>query len=365
MTTKTTQKKRLPVWKEWLYALFFALIIASLVRTFIIDAYTIPTSSMEKTLLVGDYLLVNKMSYGARIPMTPLSFPLVHNRLPFTGGKSYIESVQLPYMRFPALQNINRNDIVVFNYPRDESQPVDKRENYVKRCVALPGDTFQIINRQVYTNDNLLPAPAEGQSSYFVTTNGQSINRKSLQKLEVTEGGLRIERDNLYQYNLTDTALAKLKQFKNVVRVDEIVRDKGVYLHNEAVFPQYSDNYPWNIDNMGPIQIPQKGDTVNLTLSNLPLYRRIIQVYEGGKIAVEEETISINGQATNQYVFQMDYYFVMGDNRHNSADSRYWGFVPDNHIIGKAMMIWWSMDQDNRLSILDRIRWNRVFEWVN
>ena len=352
-------------WKEWFKIVAWAFIIAFILRLFFFEAYMIPTSSMEKTLLVGDYLFVSKANYGARLPMTPLSFPFAHHTMPFTRStKSYSEAIRLPYMRLPGFQKIKRNDIIVFNYPMEEFRPVDKRDNYIKRCVGLPGDTLEISNRTLFVNQKNAYEPENLQYEYFVRTNGNPVNQNSLAKLQITEGGLRVQSGDLYAYMLTNENAEKIKSFENVLKVEPIYRDKGIFDPHTPTFPNYKDVYPWNIDNFGPLVVPQKGDTIKLTMKNIPIYRRIINIYEDNSLSVSGEDIYINDKKTNEYIVKMDYYFMMGDNRHNSADSRFWGFVPQDHIIGKAWLIWLSLEDSNEF-FWNRIRWNRIFKFIH
>lgn len=345
--------------REWIEAIFLAIIAAIIIRTFFFEAYTIPTSSMEKSLLVGDYLFVSKINYGARLPMTPLAFPFAHNKMPFTNNvKSYSERLKLPYFRFPGFQNIERNDVVVFNFPLDIENPVDKRENYIKRCVGLPGDQFQIIDRQIVVNEQKQNFPKEGQFEYFVKTKDSHLSQDQIASLNITDGG-PIQSDTGYvgKYALTAETLQKIKALPNVISVEEIQRPKGLSLIEEPVFPEDPRHYPWNLDNYGPLPIPAAGQTVILDTANIAIYRDLIEQYEGNEIKQISTDFTINGVATNQYTFKMNYYFMMGDNRHNSLDSRFWGFVPEDHIVGKAILVFFSKEDINT-------RWERMFKWV-
>ncbi len=378
---------------EWVDAIIFAVIAATFIRMFFIEAYTIPTPSMEKSMLVGDYLFVSKTAYGPKTPNTPLSVPFVHNTLPIVGGKSYSEAIQRPYKRLAGFSDVKNNDVVVFHFPEGDtvalgfptqsyyqlardygrnrvwsdkrnfgeiiSRPVDKRENYIKRCIAIAGDELKIENGQVYVNGKPQEAFAGIQYNYVVTTNGTAINPKSLDKLHISESDRGVVSSERYLFPLTDEAAEKLRSFANVISVTKTLEDPEEWDPN--IFPSDS-KYPWNVDNYGPLKIPAKGTTVELNVDNLPLYKRIIKIYEGNDLQVEGDVIKINGEVATSYTFKMDYYWMMGDNRHNSADSRYWGFVPEDHVVGKAKFIWLSLDKDKGFP--SNIRLRRMFSVV-
>ncbi len=387
---KKKKKKPKSAIREWIDALIFAVIAATIIRTFFIEAYTIPTSSMEKSLLVGDYLFVSKINYGPRVPMTPLSFPFAHHTMPFTqNGKSYSELIKLPYWRLPGFQSIKRNDVVVFNYPMEDFRPVDKRENYIKRCVGLPGDSLEIKEMQLHVNGEIGDNPELMQYNHFVQTNGDVLSRRTLKKLDITEGEA-VHANNHYRYPLTNKTLEKVKQLEVVTNVFEEKQDKGKM--DNSVFPNNHNHmdtshqvlkvrglgtYDWNIDNYGPIVVPKEGATVQLTKENLALYKRLIQIYEGNELKMDGDKILINGQEATEYTFKLNYYFMMGDNRHRSSDSRFWGFVPEDHIVGKAVFIWLSVQNDSRIKNDRRgffakmmsgdldVRWRRIFKFVH
>ncbi len=347
--------------REWTDAIIFAVIAATLIRTFFIEAYTIPTSSMEKSLLVGDFLFVSKVSYGARIPNTPLSFPFAHHTMPFTDDtKSYLEWIKLPYYRLPGMGKIKNNDVVVFNYPMEDFRPVDKQENYIKRCVAIPGDTLQVKESTLFINNKMAEKPLKMQFRYHVVTDGSGFNSKSIQELGITEGG-PIETPGEYAMLLTAENAEKIKQFANVKSVEPYIENPKS-IDTISMYPHHA-NFPWNVDNYGPIVIPKEGATVQLTTKNIPLYARLIEVYEHNKLMVKDSTILINDVVATSYTFKMDYYFMMGDNRHNSADSRFWGFVPIDHIVGKGVFVWLSLDA-NESNLFKKIRWNRMFSFI-
>ena len=358
---KKTKKKKGEL-RSWFDAIGFAVIAATILRTFLIEAYTIPTSSMEKSMLVGDFLFVSKVAYGPRVPMTPIAFPLVHHTMPIGGGKSYSDIVKLPYHRMKGLHNIERNDCVVFNWPAENiGRPVDKKENYVKRCVGIPGDVLELKNAQLFVNS----APQEEfegmkkQWRYNVSTQGTGLNPKILyEKYDITEGGYGRNR-NEYSLTLTDNSRDALMTFPNVAKIDKNIEKQEVYA--DYIFP-HDKNYKWNVDNFGPLTIPSAGSTIDISLANISIYKDIIGRYEENKLEVINDSIYINDKLATTYTFKMNYYWMMGDNRHNSADSRFWGFVPENHIVGKALFVWMSWDTNAKG--LKKIRWNRLFRSV-
>ena len=379
---------------EWIDAIIFAVIAASFIRMFFIEAYTIPTSSMEKSLLVGDYLFVSKTAYGPKTPNTPLSFPFVHNTMPLTKGtKSYLEWIKKPYHRLKGFGKIKNDDVVVFHFPEGDtvalnvpaqsyyqlirmygrdrvwsdkrnfgdiiSRPVDKCENYIKRCVGIPGDELKIENGQLFVNGKTQEKIPGMQFKYIIRTNGTMLNPKALEKLNIAVDDREYSGEQ-YILPLTDENAEKIKQFSNVVSIEKLIDGPGNWEMN--IFPS-DKNYQWNVDNFGPITVPAKGATVQLTVDILPLYRRIISVYEGNKLEVNGSQIKINGEVAASYTFKMDYYWMMGDNRHNSADSRYWGFVPEDHVVGKAKFIWLSLDKDKGFP--SKIRIGRMFRGIH
>ncbi len=360
MVFKKSDKKKSKS-REWLDAVVFAVIAATLIRTFLIEAFTIPTPSMEKTLLVGDFLFVSKINYGPRVPITPLSFPFAHHTMPITGGKSYLEWIKLGYHRLPGFQKIKNNDIVVFNYPMEDFRPVDKKENYIKRCIAIPGDTLKIVDRQIYINSKNVPLPEQSQFRYYVKTDGSSINPKILRTLDITEGGA-LTMDGDFLLVLTAESAKKIEKLENVKKIRHLSEEEIGEIVGSDLYPN-DEHFHWTLNNYGPIYIPKKGQNISLNPSNIALYRRPISMYEGNTLVEKNGKIFINGVESNSYTFKMDYYFMMGDNRHNSADSRFWGFVPEDHIVGKAVFIWMSWDTNG--SFFSKIRWNRLFRFVN
>ena len=379
---------------EWVDAIIFAVIAATFIRMFFIEAYTIPTSSMEKSMLIGDYLFVSKVAYGPKLPNTPLSFPFVHHTMPLsTTQKSYVEWIKNPYKRIAGFGNVKNNDVVVFNFPEGDTvavnaqnqsyyqlvraygrdrvwkeketfgdiiaRPVDKRENYIKRCVGIAGDVLEYKNGQLFVNGKEQQHFPGMQYDNIVVTDGTGINKHTLDQMKISEADRHMYSNTQYLFPLTQENEEKMKAMKNVKSVQRTLIPAANWDKN--IFP-FSDKYQWNVDNFGPIEIPKKGKTVQLTMDNLPVYQRIIGLYEANDLKVKNNAIYINGAVATSYTFKMDYYWMMGDNRHNSADSRYWGFVPEDHIVGKAVFIWLSMDKDQ--PFYNKVRWNRLFSFV-
>lgn len=357
------KKKKKSVAREWTDAIIFAVIAATLIRTFFIEAYTIPTPSMERSLLVGDFLFVSKLNYGPRTPMTPIAFPFAHHTMPILGTKAYWDGLELNYHRLPGFSDVKKGDVVVFNYPMEADspffRPVDKRENYIKRCQGTPGDTISLVNEQVYVNGKAAPNPRGEQTDYLVTSSGD-VNPQVYQDLDITNY------DGAMYPTMTAASAEALRKISTVKSVSANMQMKG--FSDQQIFPnsqrQPGDRgYAWNVDNYGPVIIPKRGWTVKLDTSNLPIYRRSITVYEGNKLEKKGNDIYINGVKTDSYTFKMNYYWMMGDNRHDSLDSRYWGFVPEDHIVGKALFIW--MSWDDSASFFGKIRWSRLFRGIN
>lgn len=358
---------------EWVSSIVFAIVAATLVHTYFMQPYTIPTSSLEKSLLVGDFLFVSKFHYGARTPMTVIAAPMVHDSLPLMKAKSYLKVPHLPYFRLPGFENIKRNEIVVFNWPvdtvrffRDKSKihidkPIDKKSNYVKRCVGIPGDSLEIKEGYIYINGErtVLPDRAKPQYIHKVITNGQQFSPSALKRYEITEGSPF--NGEYYFLNLTDENANKLKNNPIVKSIAKQLTLGGNF--DASIFP-HNSQYAWSIDNYGPIYIPEAGKTVELNAKTLPFYKRIIEVYENNNLTTSGNEIFINGKLATTYTFKQDYYWMMGDNRHNSEDARYWGYVPFDHVVGKPVFIWFSWDTNGE-GIAQKIRWERVFTTVH
>ncbi len=387
--------------REWIDAGVFAIVAATLIRTFVFEAYTIPTGSMEKTLLINDFLFVSKFSYGPRIPNTPLSIPFVHNTLPVTNGNSYVEWIKVPYTRwFPS--PVNRGDVVVFNFPAGDTvinlpeyqslipyytvcrslgrgnidsgrqivlgnpdqyplviRPVDKEENYIKRCTAIAGDTLQIKNQVLYINGVAQPFPPESQTYYTVVTKGQALDETAMKEqynvdMSNSEEVRPTSTPNEYDILLTWSAHQKMMNsgLAKSITPDIVDADPG-----QPVFPFTAiAGNTWALDNYGPLWIPAKGATLTLTPGNYPVYERAIRVYEDNDFVMKDGKFYLNGQPVTQYTFKMNYYWMMGDNRHESQDSRFWGFVPEDHVVGAAALIWMSWDHG--------VRWKRLFKKI-
>ncbi|MDX9750108.1 MAG: S26 family signal peptidase [Flavobacteriales bacterium] len=391
---------------QWGDAILFAVIVATVFRTYTFEAFTIPTPSMEKSLLVGDYLFVSKLSYGPRLPMTPMTFPFTHHTMPLSASKpSFVDWFSMKYRRLPGFGTPQRGDAVVFNFPEGDTvvanfqnqsyyqlvrdhgreqvrspdfrmlnmvdgrvrqvpaggilvRPLDKRENYIKRCVAIADDTLEVRDGQVFVNGQADPLPAEGQMAYTFEVKEPFNERRLKEQFDISPDDVSTAQDGTVHIPLTDAAAARLKDFNNVVSMTRQNHIKGEPTYNTLPYFPNDPRYDWTEDNFGPIWIPKKGATVALDMDNLPLYRRIISLYEGNDLRVEGGTILINGQPATSYTFKQDYYWMMGDNRHRSQDSRFWGFVPHDHVVGKAVLVWFTKDP------YTGIRWKRLFSKV-
>jgi signal peptidase I len=419
--------------REWTDAIIFAVFAAIIIRGYIFEAYTIPTPSMEKSMLVGDFLFVSKFHYGPKTPNTPLSFPFVHHTLPLSKTKkSYLEWIKLDYYRFPGFTEIKNNDIVVFHYPDGDTvalnaqaqsyyalvrdygwktlntprsinrstgqpfgevvaRPVDKRENYVKRCIAIAGDNLEIKNGQVYINGEQAKNPEKLEHLYFILTKNRLISPKYAQKMGISNGDYAFYNQSIFgvwhqrviedylnkstakdnfnasEYsrlgliNLTDEMYNILKTNPEVAKLQKLVFAENTADPDNSILPHNPKLAKWNQDNFGPVWIPAKGKSIELNPLNIAIYERIIDVYEENDLEIKNGKYFINGEETSTYTFKMDYYWMMGDNRHNSADSRFWGFVPMDHIVGTPALIWLSLDKDKSL-FKGKIRFNRMFK---
>jgi len=395
---------------EWLDALIFAIIAVTLINIFLFQNYRIPTPSMEKSLLVGDHLFVSKLAYGPRMPNTPIAFPFTQHTIPGINSKSWSNLVIWKYKRLAGVGKVKNNDPIVFNFPAGDTvvvdeqatsyyeivrrtardykmndgfigreiktdneylqqaikdirsrreiiyRPVDRRDNYVKRCIGISGDTILIKDGIVYVNGKELIDNTTQQTIYIVNTNGTTINPKAFERLSVNKSDQRMISGSAYILPLTKSSADAIAKFTNVTEVMPILAHEGEW--DPMIFP-HDSLYKWNQDNFGPLWIPKKGATVQLDTSNICFYKQIINIYEDNELKVEGSTIFINGQPSTNYTFKMNYYWMMGDNRHNSADSRFWGYVPEDHVVGKPKFIWLSLDKEAQG--IKRIRWNRMF----
>jgi len=416
-----TQKVNWTFWKkrdgpnnkivEWLDALIFAVIAVTLINIFFFQNYKIPTGSMEKTLQIGDHLFVSKLKYGPKIPNTPLSFPFAQHTMPLTANtKSYVEWIKWPYKRLTGFTSIKNDDIVVFNFPEGDTvlvqdqarsyymivrnhaenfrdrdrhisnaprefdyyvnharkqlinnyeitvRPVDKRDNYIKRCVAVAGDTLQIINTQIYVNGKPQEQLPQIQFRYHIQTDGSRINPRTLEKMHIYKSDVIDLGNDVFETPLIAANAEELSKMGNVLSVQKRIKPQGKY--ESEVFP-HNDHYPWNLDNLGPIWIPKKDVTIKINVTNICFYERIITAYEGNDLKIQNGVIFINGKQTDEYTFKMDYFWMMGDNRHDSLDSRFWGFVPHDHIVGAPRFVWLALNKEKNFPA--NIRFSRMF----
>jgi len=373
---------------EWTEAIAFAVVMATLIRWLIMEAYVIPTPSMENSLLVNDFLFVSKFHYGSRFTSTPLQVPLTHQKIWGTDIPSYVEWIKVPYYRLPGITSVQRNDVVVFNVPSLEENninvqdrrdwkeyPTDLKMNYVKRCVAIAGDTLQIRNRQVYVNNVLQAMPPQMQRNYRMVANAD-INKRNLLKMEIGDEDISVTypagNQVIYIVSLTDKRAANIKaaNYPYIVALEPLAEND-----DQSLFPYYNnktikaiedsnDKYnAWSKDNFGPVWIPKKGVTIPINDSTLVLYANTIVKYENQDgVEIKDGALLIDGKPVAEYTFTQNYYFMMGDNRDNSLDSRFWGFVPEDHLVGKALFIWMSYQSD--ASFFQKIRWNRLFRGI-
>jgi len=399
---------------EWLDALIFAVIAVTLINIFLFQNYRIPTPSMEKTLLVGDHLAVSKVAYGPRMPNTPIAFPFTQHTMPFTGGKgkSWSDLVHWKYKRLKGFGHVKNDDIVVFNFPAGDTvcleqqaisyyeilreqmemftaediragralksreeyyararqmvwneytviyRPVDRRDNYVKRCVGIPGDTIRISGGKLFVNNTVAKVHDTQQTSYYVRTNGTRINPKAFERMDISKSDQSLMLSGtVYKLPLTAENAQTISGFANVTGIEADYNRPGEY--TPAVFP-HDPQYRWNQDNFGPLWIPKKGTTVKIDMTNISLYTSVIDIYEENDLEIRDSLILINSKPADSYTFKMDYYWMMGDNRHGSSDSRYWGFVPEDHIVGRPVIVWLSIDKE--ADGFRKIRFNRFFK---
>jgi len=333
---------------EWLKAIGISFVCVLFLRSCFFEISPVSSPSMDKSLLTGDFMFINKLSYGPRLPKTLLSIPFINQRF-------YSDFISLPYVRLFGAPDVERNDIVVFNYPQEDEHPVDHRTYFVKRCVALPGDSFKIVDGLVYVNGKLSDDETKLQFNYHLKSD-TILDSLFIARYNLVEGG-QISDNNDYSFTLTK-ALADSLKSKTFISIIEKNNEKKE-MWDEFVFP-YNAHYKWNVDNYGSLKIPAEGDTIKLDSLNLCIYERIISTYENNTFELKGDSILINGKLTNTYVIKQNYYFMMGDNRHNSQDSRHWGFVPEDHIIGKATGIIYSNDKVNKTGI----RWSRIFKSI-
>jgi len=409
---KKSKNKSLLVAMGWIDAIVFALVAVYFINTFLFQNYQIPSSSLEKSLLVGDFLYVSKASYGPRVPNTPLSFPLMQQKFPVLNCKSFIEHPQWEYHRLKGFDVVKRNDIVVFNFPAGDtvalkctnpdyytlcynygrvvvnnrndlfgdivSYPVDRRENFVKRCVAVAGDWMQVINNQVYVNGKKQEKIPGIQFNYYVQTDGTYLSRQVFDKLDISIDDRELltgeqksaETTQLAQQQIAESGLdpkfpiylipLNEDSYSKMLKVTGITKIKIEQSLKSDVYP-LGGHKKWTRDNYGPVWVPKKGNRIVLNSYNFPVYERIIRVYEKNKLEVKDGVFFINDKPAKTYRFKMDYYWMMGDNRHKSADSRYWGFVPEDHVVGRPVMVWLSLDKDKGW-FSGKIRWNRLFK---
>lgn len=411
---------------EWLSSIIFAVVLATTVHTYFIQPYIIPTGSLEKSLLVGDFLFVSKFHYGARVPQTAISFPMVHDTIIGTGIRSYLNKPQIPYFRLPGFQNIARNEIVTFSWPADTvrkffvkekgvKKPIDKKSNYVKRCVGIPSDTLEIINGKIHINGKKSKMPYRAKPIFnYSAYNSKGVSASSLIKLGITDLTRKFKIDQInqskfdairpYLLNIVDNnpdnfvvltkssgipyeirlksriSMVEITDYKTnlflteseaeiIIKsniMDSLIRDYKTIKSNNTTFFPNDIRFNWNEDNFGPIVIPSRNQTIKLTETNLPIYKKAIRDYEKNTLSLDKNgNIRINNILTDEYTFKQDYYWMMGDNRYRSEDSRSWGFVPQDHIVGKPVFIWFSIDGINEGFKNWKIRWNRVFTTVN
>jgi signal peptidase I len=388
--SEKTQPVQKSAFREWIDSVVFAVVAATLIRFFFFEAYTIPTPSMESSLMVGDFLFVSKMHYGVRTPKTPLQVPLTHQKIWGTDFPSFSTLLDLPIKRLPGFSEVKQGDAVVFNVPNyipDGDAPVDLRTYYIKRCIGTPGNTLEIRDTQVYINGKPMENPARMQHEYLLKVK-ETLNDEFFDKYDITNGVDATGQPNFnwqevqltsqdssivglhdYVVNTYSENIEAFKKMKSFVSIEILKAPKGTpdgedsMTKDDASTAMFGKSYVWNKDNYGPLLIPKEGSTIQLDSMNVDKYKYVIKYYEGNKdVVIDGYTIKIDGKIIKSYTFKQDYYFMMGDNRHHSADSRYWGFVPADHVVGKAVFVWMSLDPNK--SWFSKIRWSRLFRFV-
>jgi signal peptidase I len=389
--SEKTQPVQKSAFREWIDSIVFAVVAATLIRFFFFEAYTIPTPSMESSLMVGDFLFVSKMHYGVRTPKTPLQVPLTHQKIWGTDLPSYSTLLDLPIKRLPGFSEVKQGDAVVFNVPNyfpDGDAPVDLRTYYIKRCIGTPGNTLEIRDTQVYINGKPMENPARMQHEYLLKVK-ETLNDDFFNKYDITNGVDATGQPNFnwqevqltsqdssiaglhdYVVNTYSSNIEEMKKLPSFVGAEILKAPKGTpdgedsMTKDDASTAMFGKSYVWNKDNYGPLLIPKEGSTIQLDSINVDKYKYVIKYYEANKdVVIDGYTIKIDGKIIKSYTFKQDYYFMMGDNRHHSADSRYWGFVPADHVVGKAVFVWMSLDPNK--SWFSKIRWSRLFRFVN
>lgn len=361
-------KQQKNVYQEWGDAIIFAVLAATFIRWMFLEAFTIPTPSMENSLLIGDFLFVSKMHYGPRTPKTPLQIPLTHQKIWGTEKPSYLDWIQLPQYRFPGLAKIKHNDVVVFNFP-DDPYPVDLKTNYIKRAIGLPGDVLEVRDMQAYINGEAVENPPEMETSYLVKSEGRLVTR-TFKSCGIWDY-LEIDNSTYFVKAATDKAIKQLESLPYITSVSKASQTVDGYRPykpgdlDSQIYPSFG-TLKWNQDFYGPLTIPAEGQTIEVNAENLAKYRKVITDYEGydsDQVRIEEGKLYIDGQEMTSYTFKQDYFFMMGDNRHNSLDSRFWGFVPEDHVVGKALFIWLSLDPKE--TWFSKVRWGRLFNLIH